>query len=297
MSHLDDAAPLDGADAGFAGLPSAYADPTLEVRETPRAARVPRRGEDRPAPLRRVVEAILFASDRPVTVEQLLVALPGREAEEVETVLMQIQAELDENESGFRLLPAAGGFQIRTDPQMHEYVTRFLVGKRRSRLSRAAMETLAIIAYRQPVTRGECEEIRGVDSGQVLHTLLERNLVTFRGRSQALGRPHLYGTTEEFLRYFGLRSLADLPSPEELQALLGDDPLSDPEIRSALQVGGFEAAEDDGGGEEERAEPGGWRRTDHSGDLAAAAGADPTGIPSPFDPGTAGMEGPAIAAG
>jgi segregation and condensation protein B len=149
-------------------------------------------------------------------------------------------ADYDAMEAGFRLLPCAGGWQIRTDPEMHEFVTRFLVGKKRTRLSRAAMETLAIIAYRQPITRGEVEEIRGVDSGQVFHTLLERNLVTVKGRSQALGRPLLYGTTEDFLRYFGLNSLVDLPSPQELEALLGEDPLDDPEIRRALATNGFE---------------------------------------------------------
>jgi len=191
-------------------------------------------------PLRRILEAILFANDRPVLVEQVRSILPDRDAGEIERELEAMARDYVEMEAGFRLLRTAGGFQIRTDPEMHEYVTRFLIGKKRTRLSRAAMETLAIIAYRQPITRGECEDVRGVDSGQVIHTLLERNLITVRGRSQALGRPLLYGTTEEFLRYFGLNALADLPSPEELDALLGDDPLEDPEIREALRAGGLD---------------------------------------------------------
>lgn len=190
--------------------------------------------------LRRVLEAVLFATDRPVTVEQLQIALPERTDDDLVRELQEMAADYDAMEAGFRLLPCAGGWQIRTDPEMHEFVTRFLVGKKRARLSRAAMETLAIIAYRQPITRGEVEEIRGVDSAQVFHTLLERNLITVKGRSQALGRPLLYGTTEDFLRYFGLNSLVDLPSPQELEALLGEDPLDDPEIRRALETSGFE---------------------------------------------------------
>jgi segregation and condensation protein B len=197
------------------------------------------REEDHGPSLRRILEAILFATDRPVTIEQLLIALPERTDDEIVRELEEMTADYDALGTGFRLLPCAGGWQIRTDPEMHEFVTRFLVGKKRTRLSRAAMETLAIIAYRQPITRGEVEEVRGVDSGQVFHTLLERNLVTVKGRSQSLGRPLLYGTTDDFLRYFGLNTLADLPSPEELEALIGDDPLDDPEIKQALEVNGF----------------------------------------------------------
>jgi segregation and condensation protein B len=189
--------------------------------------------------LRRVLEAVLFATDRPVSVEQLLFAVPGCEPVEVERELQALTRSYEEEGRGFQLFSVGGGYQLRTDPGLHEYVVRFLVGKKRSRLSRAAMETLAIVAYRQPITRGEMEEIRGVDCGQVLHTLLERNLVTIRGRSQALGRPLLYGTTEEFLHYFGINSLADLPSPEELGSLLGDDPLRDPELRRVLEARGL----------------------------------------------------------
>jgi segregation and condensation protein B len=189
--------------------------------------------------LRRILEAVLFATDRAVSVEQLLFAVPGCEPAEVERELQALTRSYEEEGRGFQLFSVGGGYQLRTDPGLHEYVVRFLVGKKRSRLSRAAMETLAIVAYRQPITRGEMEEIRGVDCGQVLHTLLERNLVTIRGRSQALGRPLLYGTTEEFLHYFGINSMADLPSPEELGSLLGDDPLRDPELRRVLAARGL----------------------------------------------------------
>jgi segregation and condensation protein B len=107
-----------------------------------------------------------------------------------------------------------------TAPEHAEWVGRLLRGKKKLRLSRAALETMAIIAYKQPVTKSEVEAIRGVDSSAVLTTLLERNLVTIRGRSKVVGRPLLYGTTQEFLDYFGLKDLSELPRPEELRALV-----------------------------------------------------------------------------
>jgi hypothetical protein len=137
------------------------------------------------------------------------------------------------------LQEVADGYQLTTRADLSGYVERFLVGRRRARLSRAALETLATIAYRQPVTRGEIEDLRGVDCGQVLHTLLTRELVTVRGRSEGLGRPLLYGTTPEFLTYFGLRGLSDLPNLEEFQSLTEGDPLEDPEIRGALEANGL----------------------------------------------------------
>ncbi len=246
MSDTDDARAADPVTSPF----DTYEAPVLPGPSAGEAAEVrlflPRNEEERvegPS-LRRILEAVLFATDRPVTLEQLQVALPERSDDDLVRELQEMAADYDAMEAGFRLLPCAGGWQICTDPEMHEFVTRFLVGKKRTRLSRAAMETLAMIAYRQPITRGEVEEIRGVDSGQVFHTLLERNLITVKGRSQALGRPLLYGTTEEFLRYFGLNSLVDLPSPQELEALLGDDPLDDPEIQRALATNGFGSLEE-----------------------------------------------------
>lgn len=242
MSEMDDARAAEPVASSFdTYTPSTPMGPGEE--EMPASRTFPRLAEEERGQgvgLRRILEAVLFATDRPVTVEQLQVALPERTDDDLVRELQEMAADYDAMEAGFRLLPCAGGWQIRTDPEMHEFVTRFLVGKKRTRLSRAAMEALAMIAYRQPITRGEVEEIRGVDSGQVFHTLLERNLVTVKGRSQALGRPLLYGTTEEFLRYFGLNSLVDLPSPQELDSLLGEDPLDDPEIRRALVTNGFE---------------------------------------------------------
>ena len=114
----------------------------------------------------------------------------------------------------------AGGWIVTTTAEQHEWVARMLRGKRKMRLSRAALETLAIIAYKQPVTKSEIEAIRGVDSSGTLATLLERSLVTIKGRSTVVGRPLLYGSTGDFLNYFGLKDLTELPRPEELRALV-----------------------------------------------------------------------------
>jgi segregation and condensation protein B len=122
--------------------------------------------------------------------------------------------------AGVQLREIAGGHLLVTAPEHAEWVGRLLRGKKKMRLSRAALETMAIIAYKQPVTKSEVEAIRGVDSSAVLATLLERSLVTIRGRSKVVGRPLLYGTTQEFLDYFGLRDLSELPRPEELRALV-----------------------------------------------------------------------------
>ena len=123
-------------------------------------------------------------------------------------------------DAGIEVREMSGGWIVMTRPEQAEWIGRMLRGKRKTRLSRAALETMAIIAYKQPVTKSEVEAIRGVDASGVLATLLERNLVTIKGRSTVVGRPLLYGTTNEFLNYFGLRDLTELPRPEELRALV-----------------------------------------------------------------------------
>lgn len=201
-------------------------------------------------PLRSILEAVLFASDRPLSLEQMRPAVPDVDLETLRATLADMASGYEDLGAGFRLVEVADGYQLTTDPTLHEYVERFLVGKRRARLSRAALETLAAVAYRQPITRGELEDLRGVDCGQVLHTLMERNLVSIRGRSQALGRPLLYGTTDDFLSYFGLPSLSSLPSLEEFASLQSEEALEDPEIRSALvREGLWEDPEADPAGE------------------------------------------------
>jgi len=172
-----------------------------------------------PVRLRSAVEALLFSSDQPLTLALLAEALDAP-AERVSEALAELAADYKAREAGVELREMAGGWIVTTTPEQHEWVARMLRGKRKMRLSRAALETLAIIAYKQPVTKSEIEAIRGVDSSGTLATLLERSLVTIKGRSTVVGRPLLYGSTGDFLNYFGLKDLTELPRPEELRALV-----------------------------------------------------------------------------
>lgn len=173
--------------------------------------------------LHRILEAILFAADGPLGADQIAIAVPDTPIEEIEGTLIELRERYENEERGWRLDFLAGGWQLRSHPDLFPYIERFLEGRRRARLSRAALETLAVIAYRQPITRGELEDLRGVDCGGVLQTLLERDLVAIRGRSKAIGRPLIYATTERFLEHFGLSSLADLPRLEEVENLWASD--------------------------------------------------------------------------
>jgi segregation and condensation protein B len=172
-----------------------------------------------PLDLQPALEALLFSSDQPLTLSLLVESLDAA-PDEVSRALVELGAAYAARGAGIELREIAGGWMLVTTAAQAEWVGRLLRGKRKMRLSRAALETMAIIAYKQPVTKTEVEAIRGVDSSGVMATLLERNLVTIRGRSKVVGRPLLYGTTQEFLEYFGLRDLAELPRPEELRALV-----------------------------------------------------------------------------
>lgn len=172
-----------------------------------------------PLDLRSAVEALLFSSDQPLALALLADALDAA-PDQVAEALTSLEHEYRSRGAGVEVREMAGGWIIITTAEQHEWVARMLRGKRRMRLSRAALETLAIIAYKQPVTKSEIEAIRGVDSSGTLATLLERSLVTIKGRSTVVGRPLLYGSTPDFLNYFGLRDLTELPRPEELRALV-----------------------------------------------------------------------------
>jgi segregation and condensation protein B len=165
--------------------------------------------------LRSILESLLFAAGDPVPLGKLLQVLPGYEKRDVVRTLAELGDEYARDERGFRLQQVAGGYQMRTTRGNAEFV-KALLAQRPVRLTRASLETLAVIAYRQPVTRPEIEAIRGVDVDAVLTTLAERRLVRVLGRKDVVGRPLLYGTTPEFLETFGLKDLASLPTLEEL---------------------------------------------------------------------------------
>ncbi len=172
-----------------------------------------------PSSLLPPLEALLFSSDQPLTLALLSESLQAA-PDVVQAALIELAEAYVARGAGVELREIAGGWMLVTTPAQAEWVGRMLRGKRKMRLSRPALETMAIVAYKQPVTKTEIEAIRGVDSTAVLATLLERNLVTIRGRSKVVGRPLLYGTTPEFLDYFGLKDLSELPRPEELRALI-----------------------------------------------------------------------------
>ncbi|MDF1536822.1 MAG: SMC-Scp complex subunit ScpB [bacterium] len=175
---------------------------------------------------RAVIEALLFASSRPLTVDSLSEA-SGWNKKLVRDAVEALKGEYEAQGRGFSLEEVAGGYQLRSDPRFADQVRKLFTSRSRRRFTRSSLETVAIVAYRQPVTRAEIEQIRGVDSGAVLKTLLSQVMIRILGRKEAPGRPILYGTTREFLEYFGLRDLESLPTLEEVAELLeeGEDGL------------------------------------------------------------------------
>ncbi len=160
--------------------------------------------------LKSIVEALLFVAEDPVSPEEIAKAA-GVPAKQVAVALQGLRAEYEDGDHGIVLQEHKGKYRLVTSPDVSEYVARFLDLDLTTRLSNAALEVLAIVAYRQPVTRAQIESVRGVNSDAALNTLIQRGLVEEVGMLQAPGRPRLYGTTEEFLRIFGLKSLDDLP--------------------------------------------------------------------------------------
>lgn len=171
-------------------------------------------------PLSQLLEAAFFAANRPLTLDELEGLEPEAAPAEIRTALEQLREHYDFGGHAIEVVEIGGGFQILTRPVFAAAVERAHAMRRQPRLSAATLETLATIAYRQPVGRAEIEDIRGVNSGGVLRTLQERDLIEVIGRSEALGRPMLYGTTPLFLELLGLNDLADLPRAEELTIAL-----------------------------------------------------------------------------
>jgi segregation and condensation protein B len=165
-----------------------------------------------------IVESLLFVADGPQSLQRFNEVLDGVEKELIHEVLNELQNELDAQSRGIRLVEVAGGYQLRTAKTNADWVKKFL-GGRPARMGRATLETLAIIAYRQPITKAEIEAIRGVDVDGVLTTLLDRNLIRAVARKDVPGRPFLYGTTPEFLQLFNLKDLTHLPTLKEMEEI------------------------------------------------------------------------------
>ncbi len=181
-----------------------------------------------------VIESLIFSSDEPISAAEIVRAIKGIDGEEINLSKEEIEDtvdQLNQNYSNqnisFRIVRLANGFLFATSPDTAKYVGYLSSEKSKRRLSQAALETLAIIAYKQPITKPELESIRGVNSDYILTTLLEKKLITIKGRAESIGRPLLYGTTDQFLIYFGLNKLSDLPKPREIEDIMNDEDFLD----------------------------------------------------------------------
>lgn len=228
---------MDAQDSETSAMPEA--DPSAEEEDAQAQGRTAARAEDvdpaAAAEIAATVEAVLFATDTPLNPGRIaqVAELPGRRA--VQQAIDTLNARYEQMGCSFRIDRIAGGFQMLTLPEYHDVLSRLLRSRKDTRLSQAALETLAIVAYRQPILRADIEAIRGVAGGEVLRGLLEKSLVKIVGRAEVPGRPMLYGTTRRFLEVFGLPSLDDLPRAEELRIAADNaeartpDPAPEPE--------------------------------------------------------------------
>ena len=180
---------------------------------------LPKRGA---AELKAILEALIFASPEPLTPKAMFKLLDTEPKEDVLAALAELKQDY-ERPGGLQIVEVAGGFQIVTRPDLHEWVRRLFHERTTQKLTVQALETLAVIAYRQPITAAEITEVRGVNTSGVLNTLLERHLIKIVGRKQVVGRPFMYATTKDFLIRFGLNDLADLPKVEDMAEALGLD--------------------------------------------------------------------------
>ncbi|MGC8840539.1 MAG: SMC-Scp complex subunit ScpB [Candidatus Sumerlaeaceae bacterium] len=185
-----------------------------------------------PAEVKAALESLLFATTEPLSVARLTKILGTPTQSEVRTALLELQREYDSCPRGVQIVEVGGGFQMATRPRYAPWIFRLKPSRRRNPLSQATLETLAIIAYKQPITRAEIEAIRGVDSTASIHTLLDLGLIEVGGKREIPGRPQLYITTNLFLKTFGLKSLGDLPSIQELRRMFSGDNKAEPKPQS-----------------------------------------------------------------
>ncbi len=181
--------------------------------------------------IKHIVEALIFASDEPIEINSIvnIIQSVDKDTSEIELYSL-VESSIDElnefyaaNGIAFRIIKIARGYQFATRPEFSRYVGFMNTERRKKRLSQAALETLAIIAYKQPITKPEIEKIRGVNADYILSTLLEKNLICIKGRADTVGRPLLYGTTDEFLKYFGIGDISELPKPREIEEIMNDE--------------------------------------------------------------------------
>ncbi|MDP8241286.1 MAG: SMC-Scp complex subunit ScpB [Candidatus Hatepunaea meridiana] len=166
-----------------------------------------------------LIEALIFAAPEPIEVERLIEIIGNVECDDIISSIDELNRQYEDTDRSFSIIRGGGGYRFATKPQFSKWVKKLVIGSGRIRLSRAALETVSLIAYRQPISRSAIETVRGVDAGGVLKMLLERNLIRVKGYGSGPGRPLLYVTTPNFLCHFGIDSLDDLPEPEEMANL------------------------------------------------------------------------------
>jgi segregation and condensation protein B len=166
--------------------------------------------------LKPIIESLLFVADEPLTIRKIKQVVEEAEESTIRQILAELKEDYTQSNRAIQIVEIANGYQFATRPAYADWVNKLIQSNTKFRLTKPALETLTIIAYRQPVMRAEIESIRGVDSGGVIQTLLEKKLIRITGRKEVVGRPLLYGTTPEFLDHFGLRNLSDLPTIEEV---------------------------------------------------------------------------------
>jgi segregation and condensation protein B len=167
--------------------------------------------------LKTIIESLIFAAENPVTIRRLTDIIEEADSAQIHDAIAQLRNEYESQGRSFQIEEVAGGYQFYTKPEFNEWIVKLRKKSGETKLSQAALETLAIIAYKQPILRADVESIRGVQSGQIIKLLMEKDLVKVVGRDEALGHPLQYGTTKKFLEYFGLKDIKDLPKVEELE--------------------------------------------------------------------------------
>jgi segregation and condensation protein B len=200
-----------------------------------------------PEDLKYIIESLLFVSETPLTMDRLKGILEGEETAAIKGAIDMLMIEYEQRDGGFVLKQVAGGYQFRTQGRFNEWIKR-LIRPSIPRLSKAALETLAIIAYNQPIIRSNIEHIRGVDSGGIIRMLMERKLIRVLGRKEIPGRPLIYATTKYFLEVFELKDLKDLPTPKEIEELSKSRLEEEPDIEgleSELETKTIEAQKED----------------------------------------------------
>ncbi len=193
---------------------------------------------------KQIVEALIFASDVPISAKKIADLEEELDSRKIKKIVEELNSDYQKSKRAFFIANVAGGFQLNTRKDFTPWLKKLFKGRLRTRLSQASLESLAIITFKQPLSRVEVDAIRGVNSGGVIKNLLERNLVCIAGRSEGHGKPLLYGTTKEFLRYFGINDIADLPKPKEIDEIMGkldqEEGISESIIETLTETESFE---------------------------------------------------------